>query len=58
MCPYDTVPGVSIVTTTYNECDYVRPFVERVRGSLKCVKHEIIVIDDSSPNGTFEEACR
>jgi len=50
--------GVSIVTTTYNERVYVRPFVERVRRALKSVEHEIIIIDDSSPDGTYEEARR
>ena len=50
--------GISVVTTTYNEREYIRPFVERVRNVLKGVEHEIIVVDDSSPDGTFKEACR
>jgi len=50
--------GVSVVTTTYNEREYIRPFVERVRSVLKCVKHEVIVMDYSSPDGTYVEACR
>jgi len=52
------VSGVSIVTTTYNEREYIHPFVERVRSVLRGVEHEVIVVDDSSPDGTFEEACR
>ncbi len=50
--------GVSIVTTTYNEREYIRSFVERVRSALRDVEHEIIVVDDSSPDGTYEEACK
>lgn len=49
---------VSVVTTTYNEREYVRPFVKRVRDALKDIGHEVIIVDDSSPDGTFEEACR
>jgi len=52
------LPGVSIVTTTYNEREYIRSFVERVRNSLRDIEHEIIVVDDSSPDGTYEEALK
>ena len=50
--------SISVVTTTYNERVYVRPFVERVRKALKGVELEIIIVDDSSPDGTYEEARR
>lgn len=50
--------SVSIVTTTYNEREYVRPFVDSVRRVLEGVEHEIIIVDDSSPDGTYEEACK
>jgi len=33
-------------------------FVERVRCPLKGVEYEVIVVDDSFPDGTFEEACK
>jgi len=52
------VMSISVVTTTYNERVYVRPFVERVRKALKGVEHEIIIVDDSSSDGTYEEARR
>lgn len=48
--------GVSVVTTTYNEREYIRSFVEGVRHALKNIKHEIIIVDDYSPDGTFKEA--
>lgn len=47
---------VSIVTTTYNERPYIKPFVERVRKALRGTIHEIIIVDDSSPDGTYYEA--
>ncbi len=50
------IPGVSVVTTTYNEVRYVRKFVLAVKSVLKDVPHEVIVVDDSSPDGTYEVA--
>ena len=50
--------GVSVVTTTFNEREYIKPFVERVRAALVEWGYEVIVVDDSSPDGTYEEACR
>ena len=50
--------GISIVTTTYNECEYVRPFVERVRRAMSGINHEIIIVDDCSTDGTYELALR
>ncbi|UNQ73161.1 glycosyltransferase [Infirmifilum sp. NZ] len=52
------VEGVSVVTTTFNEREYVGVFVERVRGALRGVRHEVVVVDDSSPDGTYLEAAR
>jgi len=49
---------ITIVTTTYNERNYIRPFVKAIRSALKDFTHEIIVVDDSSPDGTYEEAHR
>ncbi len=48
--------GVSVVTTTYNEVRYIKPFVKAVRKALAGVKHEVVIVDDSSPDGTYEEA--
>ena len=47
--------GVSIVTTTWNERENIPKLVERIRRSIK-IPHEIIVVDDSSPDGTYEIA--
>jgi len=48
--------GVSIVTTTFNEREYISAFVTKVREALKNIPHEVIVVDDSSPDGTYEVA--
>jgi dolichol-phosphate mannosyltransferase len=50
--------GVSVVTATYCERENIRPLVERVRGALEGFEHEVIVVDDTSPDGTYEEAAR
>ncbi len=54
----ESLEGVSVVTTTYNEVNYVKPFTERVRAALAGIPHEIIIVDDSSPDGTYDLAVR
>jgi dolichol-phosphate mannosyltransferase len=51
-----TVQGVSVVTTTLNEKENVEKLILRVRSTLKGLSHEIIVVDDSSSDGTLEVA--
>jgi dolichol-phosphate mannosyltransferase len=48
--------GLSVVVPTYNEAENVRELMERVKSSLKGVDFEVIVVDDSSPDGTAEIA--
>jgi dolichol-phosphate mannosyltransferase len=48
--------GVSIVTTTWNERESIEKLVSTTRNSLQHVPHEIIVVDDSSPDGTIQIA--
>ena len=36
-------PGVSVVTTTYNERENIQLFVESVGESLKSLEHEIVI---------------
>lgn len=50
--------GVSVVTATYCERENIKLLVRRLRKALASFDHEIIVVDDSSPDGTYEEALR
>jgi len=51
-------PALSVVIPTYNEAKNLPTLVERVRKSLRDVGHEIIIVDDNSPDGTGELAER
>ena len=45
--------GISVVTSTYNEKDNIEKLIPRIRNILKNVQREVIVVDDSSPDGTY-----
>ena len=48
--------GISVVTTTWNEKENIKELIVRVRSTLKDMPHEIIVVDDSSADGTLSIA--
>jgi dolichol-phosphate mannosyltransferase len=48
--------GVSVITTTWNEKENIEELIFRVRTMLKDIPHEIIVVDDSSSDGTLDVA--
>jgi dolichol-phosphate mannosyltransferase len=50
--------GVSVVTTTWNERENIEKLISTIRNVLKEVQHEIIVVDDNSPDGTIQIASR
>lgn len=50
--------GVSVVTTTWNERENIEKLVLAVRNVLRGVPYEVIVVDDSSSDGTLEVAKR
>jgi len=46
---------VSVILPTYNERDNIIPLITRIQKQLKDIQHEIIVVDDDSPDGTWKE---
>jgi len=46
----------SLILPTYNEAKNIPALVEKIRGSLKGVPHEIIIVDDDSPDETWRVA--
>jgi len=48
--------GLSIIVPTYNEAENIGELIERIETSLKGLDFEVIVVDDSSPDGTAEIA--
>ena len=46
---------ISIIVPTYNEINNIIPLVNAIHIELKGYKHEIIVVDDNSPDGTFNK---
>jgi len=52
------VHGISVVTTTWNERGNIEKLIFKVRSALNGVQHEIIVVDDSSSDGTIDVAIR
>ncbi|MCL5949700.1 MAG: glycosyltransferase [Candidatus Bathyarchaeota archaeon] len=51
-----TVQGISVVTTTWNEKENIKELIHRIRATLQDIPHEIIVVDDSSSDGTLDAA--
>ncbi|MCW3999080.1 MAG: glycosyltransferase [Candidatus Bathyarchaeota archaeon] len=57
MSPKTASPyGVSVVTTTWNEQENIAELIRRIRQTLAGRPHEIVVVDDSSPDGTLQIA--
>jgi len=48
--------GISVVTTCYNERENIQKLIPAIRSALAAIPHQIIVVDDSSPDGTVEVA--
>jgi dolichol-phosphate mannosyltransferase len=52
----EVAQGISVVTTTWNEKENIEELIRRIHTTLQTVPHEVIVIDDSSSDGTLEVA--
>lgn len=48
------IPSLSIILPTYNERENIAIFIPRLEKQFSNIPHEIIVVDDSSPDGTGE----
>lgn len=48
--------GVSIITSTYNERENIERLIAGIRKAMAGGEHEIIVVDDTSPDGTVDVA--
>jgi dolichol-phosphate mannosyltransferase len=53
-----TTQGISVVTTTWNEKENIGELIRRIRTTLQSFPHEVIVVDDSSSDGTLEVSKR
>lgn len=51
-------PRLSVVIPTFNEFSNIAPLVEAVRGVLGDLPWEMIVVDDDSRDGTYDEVLR
>ena len=49
---------VSVIVPTYNEADNIVEVIDRLRRVLAGQTHEIIIVDDDSPDGTWQLARR
>jgi dolichol-phosphate mannosyltransferase len=47
---------LSLILPTYNESGNLAPILAEIASALKGVAHEIIVVDDDSPDGTWQKA--
>src|SRR5262245_44558753 len=46
-------PRVSVILPTYNEAGNILDLIDAIHVALERTPHEIIVVDDDSPDGTW-----
>ncbi|RIV88688.1 glycosyltransferase family 2 protein [Aurantiacibacter xanthus] len=49
---------MSVISPSYNERDNMRAFTDALASALKGIEWELIVVDDDSPDGTYEEVLK
>ena len=52
----DRAPLLSVITPTFNEAENVGPLIAALHEALVDVRHEVIVVDDDSPDRTWAVA--
>ena len=45
---------VSVIVPTFNESGNIIPLIEGIHQELAGVRHQIVVVDDNSPDGTYQ----
>lgn len=55
--PGSTPVEVSIIVPAYNEVENIEPLLEELAEKLG-PEYEVVIVDDGSHDGTYEEACR
>jgi len=53
-----SLPVLSVISPTFCESDNVEPLIDALSAALRDVPHEIIIVDDDSPDRTWEVAER
>ena len=53
--PVLSVPVLSIIAPSFNERANIRPFAQALTRTLAGIEWELIVVDDDSPDGTYDE---
>jgi dolichol-phosphate mannosyltransferase len=48
-------PQIAIVAPSFNERANIRPFVASIASALRHYEWEMIIVDDDSPDGTYQE---
>jgi dolichol-phosphate mannosyltransferase len=48
---------VSVIVPTFNEKDNILVLIDKIHQELSGMKHQIIVVDDNSPDGTYRIVC-
>ncbi|WP_306120929.1 MULTISPECIES: glycosyltransferase family 2 protein [unclassified Roseitalea] len=49
-------PALTIVLPAYNEAPNIRAVVDKIGQAMGAIAHEVVVVDDDSPDGTTEVA--
>ncbi len=48
---------VSVIVPTFNEKDNILPLIEALHQELSGIRHQVVVVDDNSPDGTYRLVC-
>src|SRR5262245_4632182 len=49
-------PDLSVILPTFNERDNIVPLIRAIQSALGSITHEVLVVDDRSPDGTAAAA--